>query len=201
MGAQIFPNPSDRLRALELVSPEAVKVVILGQDPYHGEGQAIGLSFAVPNHLKQKPPSLKNILKELASDLGTPLEASASDLTGWASQGVLLLNTLLSVRANEPLSHQGKGWEEFTDSILKAMNERKDPVVFVLWGAHAQKKKALINSKRHKVLESAHPSPLSAYRGFFGSKIFSRINEQLRELQKQEIDWSKITVNGSTKDS
>jgi uracil-DNA glycosylase len=196
-GFRVFPNPSDRFSALERVPPDAVRVVILGQDPYHGEGQAIGLSFAVPNHLSPKPPSLKNILKELESDLGTAIPPQLSDLTGWANQGVLLLNTLLSVRASEPLSHQGRGWEEFTDSILKAINEREDPVIFVLWGAHAQKKKNLIDLNRHRVLESAHPSPLSAYRGFFGSKIFSRINEHLRFLGKPEIDWSRISLNES----
>jgi uracil-DNA glycosylase len=194
-GVPIFPETSLRFRALDLVAPEAVKVVILGQDPYHGAGQAIGLSFAVPNSLSPKPPSLRNILKELESDLEVSLKPSASDLTGWASQGVLLLNTLLSVRANTPLSHQGKGWEEFTDEILRGINAREEPVIFVLWGAHAQKKKPLIDSRRHRILESAHPSPLSAYRGFFGSKIFSRINEQLRALKQAEINWLKISLN------
>jgi len=197
-GRRIFPAPSLRFRALERVAPGKVQVVILGQDPYHGEGQAIGLSFAVPNGLKVKPPSLRNIFKELESDLGAKPDPAHSDLGGWADQGVLLLNTVLTVRANEPFSHQGKGWEEFTDSILQALNTREDPVIFILWGSHAIKKKAFLDARRHTILESPHPSPLSAYRGFFGSKVFSRANTALRSAGKTPIDWLRISESRIT---
>jgi uracil-DNA glycosylase len=192
-GKRIYPVAPLRFNALDRVAPENVRVVILGQDPYHGEGQATGLSFAVPNELKVKPPSLRNILKELENDLGVRPDPSQSDLCGWAAQGVLLLNTVLTVRANEPLSHRGKGWEEFTDSILRVLNEREDPVVFVLWGSHAAKKKALLDRRHHTILESAHPSPLSAYRGFFGSRVFSKTNEALGRSGKPQIDWLRIS--------
>lgn len=190
----VFPEEKSMFRALERVSPENVRVVILGQDPYHGENQAIGLSFAVPNDLKPKPPSLKNILKELQSDLGVEIEESHSDLTGWTEQGVLLLNTVLSVRAHEPLSHQNQGWESLTDEVLRHLNDQKTRIVFVLWGGYAQKKRTLIRSSHHEIIETPHPSPLSAYRGFFGSKVFSRINQSLGEAGLNPIDWSRITA-------
>ncbi len=192
-GNRVYPGKEDRFKALELTPPLSVKVVILGQDPYHGAGQAIGLSFAVPNSLPKKPPSLKNILKELQSDLGHPIPSEASDLSGWANQGVLLLNTVLTVRAETPLSHQNKGWEPFTDSILNALNLIHSPIVFVLWGSHAQKKKALITNPMHSIIETPHPSPLSAYRGFLGSKVFSRINDQLERNGQTQIDWKRIS--------
>jgi uracil-DNA glycosylase len=194
-GARIFPEEKHVFRAFSATTPETLRVVILGQDPYHGEGEATGLSFAVPNSLKKKPPSLRNILTELASDLGAAPPSGASDLTGWADQGVLLLNTILTVRANEPLSHRGKGWEEFTDSVLDCLNELPKPLIFVLWGAHAQSKKRLIGNPRHTILESPHPSPLSAYRGFFGSRVFSKINAELESAGKPAIDWLRISNN------
>jgi uracil-DNA glycosylase len=193
-GARIFPEPPSILQALEDVSPDAARVVILGQDPYHGEGQAIGRSFAVPNRLKPKPPSLKNILKELEQDLGVTLDPIESDLSGWARQGIMMLNTVLTVEAHMPLSHQGKGWEAFTDSILMALNRQNSSLVFVLWGAHAQKKKPLIENKKHRIFESAHPSPLSARRGFFGSRVFSRINEHFIHLGEPPINWTQVTT-------
>jgi len=193
LGRTPFPAPENIFRALALVPPSQVRVVILGQDPYHGEGQAIGLSFAVPNHLMPKPPSLRNIFKELASDLGVHPKAQESDLLGWADQGVLLLNTVLTVRAHEPLSHQNQGWEEFTDGVLCQLNQQPQGIVFVLWGSSAQKKKKLITSDRHCVIESAHPSPLSAYRGFFGSRVFSRINGALMSLGHPAVDWTRVT--------
>jgi uracil-DNA glycosylase len=153
----------------------------------------MGLSFAVPNELKPKPPSLKNILKELSSDFGVQMNEDHSDLKGWVEQGVLLLNTVLSVRAHEPLSHQNQGWEEFTDEILRHLNDQKQKIVFVLWGGNAQKKRKLLQSKHHEVIETPHPSPLSAYRGFFGSKVFSRVNQVLQESGLKPIDWTRIT--------
>ncbi len=194
-GHLIYPSKENRFKALEFTPPSSVRVVILGQDPYHGAGQAIGLSFAVPNTLAKKPPSLKNILKELESDLGHQVHSDASDLSGWAKQGVLLLNTVLTVRAETPLSHQNKGWEAFTDSILIGLNELNTPIVFVLWGSHAQKKKPLIANPVHFIIETPHPSPLSAYRGFLGSKVFSRINEQLAKSGQTQIDWKQISAN------
>jgi uracil-DNA glycosylase len=189
----IHPQPQWILRALQLVDYEKVKVVILGQDPYHGEGQAIGLSFGVANELFPKPPSLMNIFKELKSDLGIEIQKNHTDLTGWAEQGVLLLNTVLTVRNGEAFSHRDAGWEFFTDRVIARLNERGTPLVFILWGAAAQKKKSLITSPHHFVLESAHPSPLSASRGFFGSRPFSKTNEILVDQLKQSpIDWSKL---------
>jgi uracil-DNA glycosylase len=193
-GKQIFPKPENVLRALRELDLPNVNVVILGQDPYHGPNQAIGFSFAVPNDLRLKPPSLKNIFKEVESDLGVKLRKDESDLTGWVQQGVLLLNTVLTVEAPQPLSHRDRGWENFTDQVIACLNEREDPVVFVLWGSHAQKFKTKIDLKRHAVLESAHPSPLSAYRGFLGSKVFSRVNALLVKMNKQPIDWTKISI-------
>jgi uracil-DNA glycosylase len=193
---QIYPRRDWVLRALQKVDYDQVKVVILGQDPYHGEGQAIGLSFGVPNELLPKPPSLMNIFKELKSDLGIEIPKNQTDLTGWADQGVLLLNAVLTVRHAQAFSHRDKGWEQFTDRVIATINERKDPVIFILWGAAAQKKKALITNPQHFILESPHPSPLSASRGFFGSKPFSKVNKILAEKMKQApIDWAKTSSN------
>jgi uracil-DNA glycosylase len=194
----IYPRRHWVLRALQLVDYDHVKVVILGQDPYHGEGQAIGLSFGVPNGLFPKPPSLMNILKEMGSDLGIQIPKDQSDLTGWAEQGVLLLNAVLTVRHGQAFSHRDAGWECFTDRVIAALNEREKPLVFILWGAAAQKKKALITNPRHFVLESPHPSPLSASRGFFGSRPFSKVNEILvKKLNQSPIDWSKMSTSSS----
>jgi uracil-DNA glycosylase len=190
----IYPAGKNILRALQSLDLPEVKVVILGQDPYHGKDQAIGFSFAVPNELTPKPPSLKNIFKELQSDLAIAIPENLSDLTGWVSQGVLLLNTVLTVRAGEPLSHRDHGWEQFTDQVIRELNLREKPLVFVLWGSHAQKFKSQIDSSKHAVLESAHPSPLSAYRGFLGSKIFSRVNQCLRKFGETPIRWEQISA-------
>jgi len=193
---QVQPQSYRFLRALEELDLPDVRVVILGQDPYPTVGHAIGRAFAVPNEVLPKPPSLQNIFKELASDLGMSMDPrkQGSDLSGWVAQGVLLLNTTLSVRAGAPLSHQGKGWERFTDRVIEVLGERQDPLIFLLWGSPARKKKALISGKHHRVLESAHPSPLSAYRGFFGSRPFSETNQILRELGEAEIDWVKTSL-------
>lgn len=190
----IYPAQTHVMRALESVDFDRVRVVILGQDPYHGANQAIGLSFAVPNDFFPKPPSLINIFKELSADLGVAVSRDQSDLTGWVEQGVLLLNSVLTVRHGQAFSHQKKGWEIFTDQVIKSLNSRKDPVVFILWGASAQKKRALISAKHHFVIESVHPSPLSAYRGFFGSKPFSKVNHILvDELKQEPIDWLHLS--------
>ncbi len=190
---KIFPQSDKILRALQLVDYNNVKVVILGQDPYHGPDQAVGLSFAVPNELTPKPPSLLNIFKEIESDIGTSWNRKDSELTGWADQGVLLLNTVLTVVSGQPLSHRNKGWEVFTDKIINILNEREKPMVFILWGSSAQAKQSLIDTKKHFVLKSAHPSPLSAHRGFFGSKPFSKANKVLADsLHETPIDWAKI---------
>lgn len=193
-GKKIFPESKNVLRAIQSLDLPEVKVVILGQDPYHGAGQAIGLSFAVPNSLRPKPPSLQNIFKEIHDELGVKMPECDSDLSGWVAQGVLLLNTVLTVRANQAFSHQGKGWETFTDTIIRELDARKDPVIFLLWGAAAQKKKALIRGKQHFILESAHPSPLSAHRGFFGNGHFAKANAILRKLGKKEIRWDRVSV-------
>ncbi len=191
----IYPRRAWVLRALQRVDYDDVKVVILGQDPYHGPGQAIGLSFGVPNELLPKPPSLQNILKELQADLGIEVAKNQSDLTGWADQGVLLLNTVLTVRQGQAFSHQKKGWEEFTDRIIRRLDERDEPVIFLLWGAAAQRKRELIKNSRHIILASAHPSPLSAHRGFFGSRPFSKINEILtQKLSREPIDWGRASA-------
>lgn len=164
-----------------------VKVVILGQDPYHGPGQANGLCFSVSDGISM-PPSLVNIFKEIQSDLGYPIPLSGN-LERWADQGVLLLNAMLTVRANEPGSHQGKGWETFTDSVIQCISREKEGVVFLLWGKYAQAKEKLIDSKRHFILKAPHPSPFSVHSGFFGCKHFSKANEILRKEGKPEIDW------------
>lgn len=184
---QIFPPEEDLFRAFHLTPPEKVRVLILGQDPYHDDGQAHGLAFSVRPGVKF-PPSLRNIFKELNSDLGIPVPASGS-LEHWARQGVLLLNTVLTVRAHSAGSHQKRGWEEFTDAVIRAVNGFSHPVVFVLWGAPAQKKLPLIDAGRHTILQSAHPSPLSAFRGFFGSRPFSAINRALEKSGEPPIDF------------
>ena len=185
----IFPAQSDIFKALEYCSPEQVKVVILGQDPYHGEGQAHGLSFSVKPGIKA-PPSLKNIFKELDSDLGVHMPKNG-DLSSWASQGVLLLNNVLTVEKSKAGSHQKKGWEEFTNEIISILNKQKN-IVFILWGTPAQKKAKSVSIHDHLVLESVHPSPLSSYRGFFGCKHFSKANEYLVENQIDVIDWNSV---------
>jgi uracil-DNA glycosylase len=193
-GKSIYPAQQNILRVFIETDLPDVRVVILGQDPYHGIGQAIGRSFAVPNELSPKPPSLKNILNELQSDLGKPIpNKMASDLSGWANQGVLLLNTVLTVQANQPLSHRDRGWEQFTATVIELLGQYNKPIVFILWGSHAQKFKEKINLKLHLVIESPHPSPLSAHRGFFGSKPFSKANQALENWGLPAIDWYKIT--------
>ena len=189
----IYPARPNILRALQELDLPRVKVVILGQDPYHGPGQAIGFSFAVPNDLFPKPPSLQNIMKELQEDLKISVPKEQSDLTGWVHQGVLLLNTVLTVEASKPLSHRDQGWEKFTDRVMEILGARKEPIVFILWGSHAQKMKAKIDLSRHAVIESPHPSPLSSYRGFFGSRPFSRTNAYLKQWGKKPIQWEKIS--------
>ena len=184
---KVYPKADDVFKALHLCSYKDVKVVILGQDPYHSDGQAMGLSFSVPGHVAL-PPSLQNIYKELHDDLGVKIPETG-DLTHWAEQGVLLLNSVLTVRAHQAASHQGKGWEMFTDAVLKAVNDKEEHVVFILWGGFARKKKSLINTGKHTVIESAHPSPLSAYSGFFGSRPFSKTNEALKKHNQDPIDW------------
>ena len=182
----IFPPKKMRFKAFELCPLDKAKVVILGQDPYHGKGQAMGLSFSVPKDQKL-PPSLKNIYKELSEDLKVSPPENG-DLTNWAHQGVLLLNTVLTVEESKAGSHQKKGWEIFTKAVLKALNDR-DNIVFILWGSPAQKTASFINEKRHLVLKSVHPSPLSSYRGFFGSRPFSKTNKYLKSHGNQAIKW------------
>ena len=184
----VFPAHPDVFRAFHLTSFATLKVVILGQDPYHGVGQANGLCFSVSPGVSF-PPSLQNIFKELEDDLGIS-KPQSGDLAAWAEQGILLLNTTLTVRQGAPASHQGKGWETFTDEVIRCISQTKEMIVFVLWGASARRKKSLIDVTKHTCIESAHPSPLSAYRGFFGSKPFSRINQLLRQQGITEIDWS-----------
>ena len=183
----VYPPSDDIFNAFNFTPLKDVKVLILGQDPYHGENQAHGLAFSVQKGVKI-PPSLLNIYKELHEDLDCYIPNNGY-LIPWADQGVLLLNTALTVRAHEANSHQNIGWEIFTDNIIKLLNTREEPVIFVLWGGNARRKKSLIDTSRHYVLESAHPSPLSAYRGFFGCKHFSKINEILQGLGKDPIDW------------
>ena len=187
---KIYPPMDDIFNALKYTSYENARVVILGQDPYHGEGQAHGLCFSVKEGVPF-PPSLKNIFKELEDSLGIPSPASG-ELVGWAKQGVLLLNTTLTVREATPQSHKGKGWEILTDKIIELMNEKETPVVFILWGGNARAKKALITKGHHLVLECAHPSPLSAYAGFFGSNHFAKANQYLESMGEAPIDWSRI---------
>ena len=180
---------NDIYNALRYTSYKDTKVVILGQDPYHGEGQAHGLCFSVKEGVKF-PPSLQNIFKELNSEYGMPIPKSG-ELTGWAKQGVLLLNTTLTVREGQPQSHKGKGWEILTDKIVSYINEKNSPVVFILWGSNARAKKSLITNPLHLVLECAHPSPLSAYAGFFGCNHFVLANDFLSKNNFSEINWAK----------
>lgn len=183
----IYPDMHDIFNALKYTSYKDTKVLILGQDPYHGENQAHGLAFSVKPGVK-KPPSLLNMYKELNSEFECFIPNNGF-LVPWTKQGILLLNTALTVRAHEANSHKGKGWETFTDHIIETLNLRQDPVIFVLWGNNARSKKKLIDTNRHYIIESAHPSPLSASRGFFGSKPFSQVNDILIKLGKEPIDW------------
>ena len=187
---KIYPPMNDIFNALKYTSYDDARVVILGQDPYHGEGQAHGLCFSVKRGIPF-PPSLKNIFKEINDSLGIAIP-DCGELVGWAKQGVLLLNTTLTVREGTPQSHKGKGWETLTDKIIELMNEKERPVVFMLWGGNARAKKSLITNKRHLVLECAHPSPLSAYAGFFGSNHFAKANDYLISVNEKPIDWSRI---------
>jgi uracil-DNA glycosylase len=184
---KVFPPEVDVFRALELTPRDAVKVVLLGQDPYHDDGQAHGLCFSVRPPTRP-PPSLKNIFRELKDDLGLE-PPEHGDLSGWARKGVLLLNTILTVGAHEPGSHKNRGWERFTDAVIGNLNESERPVIFCLWGAHAQKKAKVVDRSRHVVVECAHPSPLSAKK-FFGSKPFSAINQALVAVGRAPIDWA-----------
>ena len=183
----VYPPAQDVFSALALTPYDEVKVFILGQDPYHGEGQAHGLAFSVRPGVPP-PPSLVNMFKELRDDVGCRIPNNGY-LVPWAKQGVLLLNAVLTVRAHEPNSHKNQGWEKFTDEVIRQVNAKQEPVVFVLWGGYAGKKLSLIDAERHTVIRSAHPSPLSARNGFFGSKPFSAINHALRAAGKPEIDW------------
>ena len=184
---QVFPAPENVFNALELTSFTQTQVVILGQDPYHEPGQAHGLAFSVQDGTRI-PPSLRNIYKELSNDIDCEIP-SRGDLTSWAQQGVLLLNTTLTVRSGQATSHQGQGWEQFTDQIIRELNNKTEPIVFILWGAFSRKKIILINQQRHVVIESAHPSPLSVRHGFFGSRPFSRANTALIENGREPINW------------
>lgn len=184
----VYPDMYDIFNALHYTSYADTKVCILGQDPYHGPGQAHGLSFSVKPGVPP-PPSLQNIFKELHDDLGCPVPDHGC-LEPWARQGVLLLNTVLTVRAGEPMSHRGQGWERFTDRVIAELSRRERPVVFILWGRPAREKKAMIDTQRHFIIESAHPSPLSAHYGFFGSRPFSRANACLQQAGMEPIDWA-----------
>ncbi len=185
---RIYPDMYDIFNALRQTSFADTKVVILGQDPYHGAGQAHGMCFSVKKGV-EPPPSLKNIYKELVSDVGIPMP-SHGELTCWASQGVLLLNTVLTVREAQPNSHKGKGWETFTDCIIEKLNQKQTPVIFMLWGNNAKTKGALVTNPKHVLLQAPHPSPLSAHNGFFGCKHFSKANEILKQNALAPIDWS-----------
>lgn len=184
----VYPPPKFIFRAFDLTPFGQVKVVILGQDPYHGPGQANGLCFAV-NQGVRLPPSLQNIYKEIASDTGSPPKQKVGDLEEWAKQGVLLLNATLTVRASAPGSHQNIGWEKFTDTVVRVLSEHKEHLVFILWGAYAQRKGEIIDANKHLSIRSAHPSPFSAHNGFFGSKPFSRCNQYLIEHRQAPIKW------------
>ncbi len=184
---QVFPPEEDVFNALRYTPYERVNVLLLGQDPYHDDGQAHGLCFSVRPGI-QPPPSLANMYKELRADLGYPIPNNGY-LVPWAEQGILMLNAVLTVRAHAPNSHKGKGWETFTDAVIRSVNKKADPVVFVLWGGYARKKIPLIDTTRHTIVQSAHPSPLSAHNGFFGSRPYSSINAALRAAGKPEIDW------------
>lgn len=183
----VHPPAGSEFAALEHTSPEATRVLLLGQDPYHGEGQAHGLSFSVRPGVRV-PPSLRNIHRELHDDLGCP-KPTHGNLEAWADRGVLLLNTVLTVRAGEAHSHRDHGWETFTDAIIRALSARERPFVALLWGGPAREKRRLIDTRRHRVVEGPHPSPLSAHRGFFGSRPFSAVNDALRSLGERPVDW------------
>ncbi len=185
---KIYPKPKDIFKAFWLTPFDQVKVVILGQDPYHGVGQAEGLCFSVPSGMPL-PPSLQNIYKEIESDLKIKKDFKNGNLENWAKQGVFLLNAILTVVASNPASHQGRGWERFTDYVIKKISEEKEYAVFILWGNYARSKKQLIDTSKHLVLESTHPSPFSAHSGFFGSKPFSKCNEYLKSHGEKEISW------------
>lgn len=185
---KIFPDPKNIFKAFWLTPFSKVKVVILGQDPYHNDGQAQGLSFSVPDNFPL-PPSLQNIYKEIESDLKIKKDFKNGNLENWAEQGVFLLNAILTVVAHNAASHQKKGWEGFTDNVIKKISDEKEGVVFMLWGNFARSKKVLIDQNKHLVLESAHPSPLSAHNGFFGSKHFSKCNNYLKSKNQKEIGW------------
>lgn len=189
---RIYPSMYDIYNALKLTSYENTRVVILGQDPYHGAGQAHGLCFSVKRGV-EPPPSLKNIFKELNQEYGMPAP-ECGELVGWAKQGVLLLNTTLTVREGQPQSHKGQGWETLTDRIISLLNQKEMPIVFILWGSNARAKKVLITNPSHLILESAHPSPLSAYNGFFGCNHFISTNAFLRRTNQKEIDWSSTIL-------
>jgi len=183
----VYPAGKNIFNAFDYCPFDQVRAVILGQDPYHGPGQAHGLCFSVPDGVR-KPPSLQNIFKEISSDLGKPVPHSGS-LVRWAEQGVLLLNATLTVRANSPGSHQNKGWETFTDEVVRVLSEEREGLVFLLWGAYAQRKGAVIDGQKHLVLRAAHPSPFAAHRGFFGSGHFSKANEYLRKNGRNPVEW------------
>ena len=197
-GHKIYPDDAKIFNALDSTAFDDIKVVIIGQDPYHSKGQAHGLSFSVPKGLEEVPPSLRNIYKEIKRDCRVQMP-DHGELTGWAAQGVLLLNSTLTVRQAGPGSHRGKGWEEFTDAIIRAVNQKREPVVFLLWGRSALEKSALIDCKKHRVLKASHPSPRSAYRSlrdgkihsFFGCGHFKKANEYLKENGLKPIEWEK----------
>lgn len=184
----IYPRKTNIFRAFDVCPFDKVKVVILGQDPYHTEGMADGLCFSVPSDVAKLPPSLRNIFKELELDLGVK-QRTDGNLTSWAEQGVLMINTVLTVREGLADSHAGKGWEEFTDAVIRELNAQKSNIVYILWGGKAQSKASFVNSEINLILKSPHPSPLSAHRGFLGSKHFSKTNDYLRSKSIQEITW------------
>jgi uracil-DNA glycosylase len=186
-GKTIYPPKNEIFAALNLTPFDKVKAVIVGQDPYHGPGQAHGLCFSVREGV-QAPPSLQNIVKEIKAELGVSVSIHGN-LTSWAKQGVLLLNATLTVEAGRPASHANKGWETFTDRIIQLVSEKKEHVIFILWGSYAQKKEILIDEKKHLILKSAHPSPLSCHRGFFGNKHFTKTNDYLKRVGLEPIDW------------
>lgn len=191
-GKCIYPANDQVFNAIKLTPYDAVKVVIIGQDPYHGPNQAHGLAFSVQAGIPQ-PPSLKNIFKEIQADLGIPVPNTGC-LTPWAKQGVLLLNAILTVQAGQPQSHAHIGWQHFTDCIIQHLNDHSEPIVYLLWGSYAQKKSALIDQRKHYVLTATHPSPLSAHRGFLGCRHFSKANALLKQAGREPIDWA-LTVN------
>lgn len=187
-GELIYPKNGDIFKAFELAPFDNVKVVVLGQDPYHGANQAHGLSFSVQKGIKP-PPSLRNIFKELKTEFSDFIIPDNGDLTYWAQQGVLLLNATLTVSSGKPGSHQKQGWETFTDEVIKTVSDQKENIVFILWGNYAQQKAVLIDTSKHLIIKSAHPSPFSAHNGFFGSKPFSKTNDYLAKTGQQPIDW------------